>query len=125
MGRDDNIAPYNPEKQKEIILNNTKSFSECQIEYAISATWWRQWCDFVNTEFKQLDYPKLGGGESTVNRRKQHLLKRIDRLKITLDDASIYSISFLGVNWVPNSDNSPFGPPSAHDGKFYSNFRPS
>lgn len=24
------------------------------IEYAISAKWWREWCDYVNVEFKPL-----------------------------------------------------------------------
>jgi len=35
---------------KKMLLDDTKA----NIFYAIPAKWWKEWCDFVNVEFKPL-----------------------------------------------------------------------
>ena len=48
-----------PKDQKNILFNLSEinetgkpcQWDESQLKYAISSTWWRAWCDFVNLEF--------------------------------------------------------------------------
>jgi len=52
-------AYLTPNAQKDIILSDNcklKSYfsNNTNLWYAVSASWWKQWCDFVNIEFQPL-----------------------------------------------------------------------
>jgi len=52
-----------PGKQRDIILSEkwktSKSSENSEIWYAISAKWWKKWCDFVNIEYQEITSPAL------------------------------------------------------------------
>jgi hypothetical protein len=44
-----------PEQQKNILFS-LQAVEEDEGEYLVTTNWWKQWCDYVNIEFKPFEF---------------------------------------------------------------------
>jgi len=65
------IPSWEEQKQALLSINLSSNDEDEQLEYILTTNWWRNWCDYVNIEFKPLalylENPELKEAVGIIN----------------------------------------------------------